>query len=513
SAKPEFGSGAAMICSYGDYTDVLLFRELGLKEIIAIDEDGKITDVGGIIAGLKVVEARKKIIDELNRKGLITKVEEIKHRTPVCERSGTPIEIIPMKEYYLKQIDLVPTLKNLAKGMIFHPEVHRQILLDWLDSIKIDWAISRRRYYATEIPVWYCKKCGEPHVPEPGPYYRPWKDKPPFKRCRRCDGEEFVGDSRTLDTWVDSSISPLYISKYLKDERLFNILYPTTLRPQAKDIIRTWLHYTILRCYQLTNKAPFKHVWIMGYGVDEKGERMSKSKGNVIDPIPILKKYGADTFRFWAASEARLGSDFRCSEKKIATVKNFLTKLWNISRFISSFPQPTEANLTPSDRWILGELSKLIDECLEGYRDFDFYIPSNKIREFSWNLFAAHYIEMVKPRAYGLGFSGEEQSAAWYTLHTCLRTILLLSAPIIPFITECIWQSLYSSESIHKQTFPKAEWDTKLTSLTKVLIDFNSKVWNMKKERGLSLRSQIHIEIPSELKIFERDLKAMHNIV
>ncbi|MEM1525051.1 MAG: class I tRNA ligase family protein, partial [Nitrososphaerales archaeon] len=388
-----------------------------------------------------------------------------------------------------------------------------QILLDWLNSIKIDWAISRRRYYATEIPVWYCKKCGEPHVPEPGPYYLPWKDKPPFDKCNRCGNNEFIGDTRTLDTWVDSSISPLYISEYLRDEKKFNILYPTTLRPQAKDIIRTWLHYTILRCYQLTNKAPFKHVWIMGYGVDEKGERMSKSKGNVIDPIPILKKYGADAFRLWAASEAKLGSDFRCSEKKIAAVKKFLTKLWNISRFISCFPQPIEVNLIPSDKWILGELSKLINDCFEGYRDFDFYIPANKIREFSWNLFASHYIEMVKARAYGLGFSSEEQKAAWYTLHTCLKTILLLSAPIIPFITEYIWRKLYSNESIHKQLFPEAKWSIELTSLTKSLINFNSKVWNMKKEKGLSLKDKIQIEIPNELKIFEKDLKVMHNIV
>lgn len=514
AANPEFGSGAAMICSYGDYTDVLLFRELGLEEIIAIDEEGRMTRESGLLEGLRVEEARERIVEELRKRGLLVKVERIMHRTPVCERSHTPIEIIPMKEYYLKQLDYLPKMRELAYKMIFHPDTHRQILLNWIDSVRIDWAISRRRYYATEVPVWYCKRCGEPHVPEPGRYYQPWRDKAPFEKCVKCGCEEFVGDTRTFDTWMDSSVSPLYITRYLRDEDFFKKTYPTTLRPQAKDIIRTWLYYTILRCHQLTGEAPFSHAWIMGYGVDEKGERMSKSKGNVIDPLPILRKYGADTFRFWSASEASLGSDFRCSEARIAGAKKFLTKLWNISRFISSFPQPQNAEPTATDRWILGELSRLIDACLDGYRDFNFFIPANRVREFTWNLFAAHYVEMVKPRAYGgEEFSTGEQEAAWHTLHTCLKTILLLLAPITPFIADCVWRKLYGGKSIHREGFPEARWDRSLTQLTTKLVEFDSNIWNMKKKAGLSLKDPIKVKIPEELKIFEKDLKAMHNIV
>ncbi len=512
-ARMDFGSGAAMVCSYGDYTDVRLFRELKLKEIVAIDEEGKLTKNAGKYAGLKVEEAREKIIEDLKKEGLILKVEEIVHSIPICERSKTPIEIIPMKEFYLKQKPFLREIKRLVKKIKFHPPEHKQILMNWIDSITIDWPISRRRYYGTEIPIWYCKRCGKANLPEPGAYYRPWKEKPPFKKCKFCKGKEFTGEQRTFDTWFDSSISALFISKFLEDKKFFKKVYPITIRPQAKDIVRTWLFYSLLRCFQLTKKLPFKHVWIMGYGVDEKGEKMSKSKGNVIDPLPLLKKYGADAFRFWGASEASLGYDFRCSERRIASASKFITKLWNIARFISQFPIPKKAKLEKTDRWILAELSNLIEACLKGYEDFNFFIPASKIREFAWNLFASHYVEMVKPRAYGQGFGKAKQRAAWFTLHTCLKTLLLLLAPITPFVCEAIWLKLYGKKSIFLERFPKARWKSKLSKFTQKLVEFNSEVWETKKKKGLSLKDSIKFEIPKELKIFEKDLRAMHNIV
>ena len=512
AAKPEFGSGAVMICSYGDHTDVQLFREFGLQEIVALNENGLMTENAKPYTGLKVSKAREQAIHDLAYKGLIVKEERIMHRTPICERSKTPIEIIPMGEYYVKQIDFIPTLQEIAGKMRFHPDMHKHILLNWLSSITIDWPVSRRRFYGTEIPIWYCKKCKKPNLPEPGKYYRPWKEDPPFKSCRYCNGNEFIGEDRTFDTWMDSSISPLFVTKYRKDENFFKTTYPTTIRPQAKDIVRTWLHYTVLRCYQLTGKAPFDHAWIMGYGVDERGERMSKSKGNVIDPFPIIKKYGADTFRFWSASEVNLGYDFRCSEQKIAGTQKFLTKLWNIARFISGFPLHDMTNLSASDRWILGELSLLIESCRKGYEEFNFFVPATSIREFTWNVFAAHYIEMVKPRAYGLGFDEEEKVSTWYTLHKSFSTILLLLSPILPFITDHLWRALYSGESIHKQRFPEQIWSTELANYTKQISDFNSFVWNSKKEKGMSLKDPIKINIPSELELFRKDLVAMHSI-
>jgi valyl-tRNA synthetase len=545
SAKPEFGSGAVMVCSYGDQNDVQLFRELGLKEIVALNENGFTTEAAGQkYAGLRVNQARARVIEDLKNADSIEKEESITHRTPLCERSKTPIEIIPLHDYYVKQLEFVPQLKELAFKLKFYPDMHRQILLKWLDSITIDWPVSRRRFYGTEIPIWYCNVCKEPNLaPSDGKYYRPWKDKPPFEKCEKCGTSSagFTGEDRTFDTWMDSSISPLYVTKFGRDKKTFDYAYPTEIRPQAKDIIRTWLHYTMLRCVQLTGKIPWHEAWIMGYGVDEKGEKMSKSKGNVLDPFPIIQKYGADTFRFWSASEANLGYDFRCSEQRIAGTQKFLSKLWNVGRFLSSFEVIEERpiqQLEASDRWILAELARLVEECRRGYSEYNFFVPANAIRDFTWHLFAAHYIEMVKGRAYNTEKNNNNNNdagkrSALYTLHRCFSTILLLIAPIIPFIAEELWTKMYSSETattIHRQamfrqeekfiTLPPGLEDTEMTKYTKQITDFNSVVWNKKKEtisketgKPLSLKDPIDISVPTELAQFEQDLKEMHNLL
>jgi len=513
SAQQEFGSGAVMVCSYGDQNDVALFRELGLEEIVVIGLDGRMTKAAGEYAGLKPKQARIKIIEDLEINGLVEKIEDIIHRTPVSERSKIPIEIIPMEEYYLKQKESVEKIKKLGQEITFYPTMHKQILMNWLESINIDWPISRRRYYGTEIPIWYCKNCSEPYVPEPGKYYRPWNEKCPISNCTKCNSTEFVGEERTFDTWMDSSISPLFVSKFNVDNEFFNKVYPAAIRPQAKDIVRTWLYYTLLRCEQLTGKKPWSEAWIMGYGLDEKGMKMSKSKGNAIDPLPLIEKLGADTFRFWSASEINHGYDFRCNEQKIESNKKFLSKLWNVSRFLSSFPVIESGTLTASDKWVLSELDNLVKECKKGYDEYNFFIPAIAIREFTWNLFAAHYIEMVKARAYGIGFSDEERDGAIFTLHKTLSTILKLLAPITPFITEHLWKILYSKESIHKQKQVEPENIETQSDITKEITEFNSKVWNEKKSQSLSLKDSIKIEIPKILEPFKKDLKSMHNLV
>jgi len=520
STKSDFGSGAVMVCSYGDLNDVQVFRELGLKEIIAIDQHGRISESGGIYSTLTIDNARKKIIEDLKNNGYIVKEESILHRIPICERSKSPVEIIPMQDYYIKQLIFLPKLREFSTSLTFYPESHRQILLNWLDSVAIDWPISRRRFYGTEIPIWYCNNCGEPLLPEPGKYYRPWKDKAPFDKCTKCGHNKFAGDERTFDTWMDSSISPLFVTKYSKDNDFFLNTFPTQIRPQAKDIVRTWLYYTMLRCYQLTDKLAWSDVWVMGYGVDEYGEKMSKSKGNVIDPFPIISRHGADTFRFWSAIEANHGQDFRCSEQKIVEAQKFLTKLWNIGRFVSSFEiiSSYESDLLSSDRWILGELSNLVNECVRGYKEYNFFIPASQIREFTWNIFASHYLELVKSRAYNDKVPNNRYSAL-YTLHKCFSVILLLLAPICPFITDKLWTTIYSQESIHVQKFPLHDKDYgDMCKFTKAIIDFNSLIWTKKREstnengKRYSLRDPIKAEIPNELNQFKDDLKEMHNI-
>jgi len=512
SVDMKFGSGAVMVCSYGDYHDVMLFREFRLKEVVAIDLDGKMTEVTGKYVGMTVKDARSQIIQDLQEAGVAVRVDQIQHRTPLCERSRTPIEIIPMEEFYLKQLEFRPMLKSLARKMEFHPDMHRRILMNWINSLTTDYPISRRRYYATEIPIWYCTKCSTPHLPKSGKYYRPWRDPAPFKRCKKCGNTKFVGETRTFDTWIDSSLSPLFITRFIKDRRFHQLTYPVTLRTQGKDIVRTWLYYTLLRCYLLTGRAPFKHAWIGGLGLDADGRAMRKSLGNFLDPEPLLERYGADAFRFWGAGEAGLGFDFRVSEDRIAGAGKFLTKLWNTARFISSFPQPGSAKLTPTDRWMLSELGKLITGCVRSYEQFDSFSVATRLREFLWNVFASHYIEMAKGRAYGDSASTEEQEAAWYTLHEVLRGMLLLLAPITPYLTDQVWRKIYGVKSIHLEMFPKPMKFAINQKVSQSILEFNTQLWKVKKDKGLALKDPVDAKIPDLLKPYEKDLVRMHHI-
>lgn len=507
-AKPEFGTGVAMMCSYGDQADVQLFRELNLEAVSAINTDGRMTDAAGKYAGMAIEEAREAIVEDLKEQGYVTREESVLHKTPMCSRSRTPVEFISMEEWYLKQIDFLEDLKKLTNEMEFHPPRTKQFLDSWFDALTIDWPISRRRYYHTEIPLWYCKTCNEVLVPKPGKYYRPWKEKAPFDYCPNCGGRDFRGEDRVFDTWMDSSNTNLVVTRYMKDTKFFEENFPCSLRPQGRDIVRTWLYYTLLKSYLVTGKKPFEHVFIHGMGLDEHGRAMHRTLGNIIHPGPVIEKNGADAFRYWAAAGTTPGDDFRISEPRIAGAKKFLTKFWNVARFISSFPQAEKGELKPTDEWILAEVNDLVKECRQAYSEFNLFIPANRVREFLWNVFAPHYVEMVKGRAY------QGDASCMYALHESLRIMLRLLAPITPFITEKIWREIYGG-SIHQTEMPvfTKERKSELSVLTQKLIEFNSMVWKEKKEKGVSLKSDISgIELPKDLMPFQKDLVRMHNL-
>ncbi|MCP4762918.1 MAG: class I tRNA ligase family protein, partial [archaeon] len=334
SASMEYGSGAVMICSFGDSTDVQLFRELKLKPIQAIDLEGKLTNEGGPYEGMSVDKAQEKIIFDLDMQGHLENSLKVRHKYPICERSKNRIEIILLKEYYVKQVEFIDDLRKMADEMEFHPKKNKTILLDWVNGVTIDWPISRRRFYHTEIPVWKCIECGEFHLPEPGKYYKPWCEDPPFKDepCKKC-GEKsgYIGEDKVFDTWMDSSNSGNFIIKYGQDDEFFKKNHPCSLRPQGREIVRTWLYYSMLKNRLLENKRAFDHVWISGLGMDKHGKKMSKSLGNVIDPDVIIEKGGVDAFRLWAATVSHVGDDFRIDEEKIINTGKVLTKYFNIS--------------------------------------------------------------------------------------------------------------------------------------------------------------------------------------
>jgi len=520
---PSFGTGLMMISTYGDLRDVRVVRELGLRPRLIITKDGHMNELAGPLKGLTISDARDKIVKLLREKGLLIKEEDLDEREiPVCWRCKTPIEIIHSKEFFLKQLDFKEDLLKIIDKIKFYPEMHKKRLIEWIMNLKMDWPISRSRYYATEIPLWRCSVCGEYILPEPGKYYRPWKDPPPVDRCPKCGAEKdkIIGETRVFDTWFDSSISSLYVSKWLKDQRFFEKASSNILRPQGYEIIRTWLYYSILRVYQLTGRPAFRYVRISGMGLDERGEAMHKSKGNIIDPEPYLERYGADAFRFWAAAAAKLGYDYRFNESILKTGSLFITKLYNIARFVSTFKLPSkeEISLREIDRSILAELNELIKKVRRSMDDMDVFEAIHAIYEFTWDIFASNYLELVKQRAYNNDgrYSENEQKAAWYTLHIVLSTVLRMLAPIMPFVTDYIWRRLYK-KSIHLERFPEPsdEYEKGDRRLIELAIKINSVIWRYKKSREMrfsqAIKKKIYIDNPLVEK-FKEELIDLHKI-
>jgi len=523
-ADPEKGSGLVMMCSAGDLTDIQFFREQRLKAVIAINKDGTMNEHAGLLQGLKVKAAREKIIEELKSKNLIAKQENIVHRTPVSERSKAEIEFIEMPEFYLKQLDIKKDIAKISKELAFYPEESRKILDSWIETISIDWPISRRRYYATPIPLWYADDLTA--IAVPGKYYVPWREQPP-QTCevmkngkvvgtvKDFPNKKWTGETRVLDTWFDSSISELYVLGYKRNNEFFSKAYPASLRPQGKEIVRTWLYYTILRGYLETGKACFKDVWVHQHICDKTGRKMSKSLGNIIDPSKLITSYGAEALRLWSATEGNLANqDLKCSEQKIQGEMKTLNKLLNVTRFILQFDKPDKKpELNALDQLYVDYIEDLIAFTDKNYSEYEFHKPMLKVRHFLWELLASNYIELVKNRAYNQNneYSEQETNAAKWTLHYLLKRLVTLAYPVIPQLCSTIGTAI--GIDLHNTEFPKANQGKSNLTLLDALVTFNGEIWKKKKEKGIALNATIEgISIPENLKIFEKDLKSCHKI-
>ena len=559
SVKADFGSGVLMVCSFGDQNDVSVFRELGLKPFQAIDLEGKMTEVSGPLHGLNVLDARKLAISILEDSGKLSSKENRLQDIPVSERGSNPVEIILLKEWYVKQTHVIDRLFELSSNCNFIPERNRQFLHDWMDGISIDWPISRRRWYHTEVPIWYSEDSTKVIVPPRGTYVQPWRDMPPTgSEVLDRETREFVafyddiaeslgkivGETKVFDTWMDSSNSNLFVSGYLNNPKMFERAFPTALRPQGKEIVRTWLYYTMLKSALLLDKPAFNNIWIDGLGMDPWGRKMSKSLGNGIDADSVLEcgaggrtgswkirgpggkqvslkanKIGSECFRLWKACEAQVGDDFHINPEEIES-KYFgiLTKIFNVARFASQFDVPDDLdnlpdNLSNEDRWILCVFDKMMGDVNNFWSEMDIYNATQTIKAFATGVFPGHWLEMSKSRLYD-----GDHGATW-TIHRIVRDLLISFSPVCPFFTDYLSTTLYGDSAVDATSFPlqviSSEIDTdSYLQLTDLLIDFNSSTWKIKKEQGLSLKSEIHgIRIPSELGQFEDALISMHNLI
>ena len=495
AVDPEFGSGIVMVCTIGDKEDLNWVFKYKLPIEMSIDEEGRMTKLCEAYQGMKIEEARQAVIKDLRKNKFLIKQEPLEQNVGACWRCKTPVEFINARQWFLKTLPFKKLVLEASNKMHWYPEFMKIRLEDWVNSLEWDWVISRQRYFATPIPLWECEQCEYVVVARPEDcYVDPTIAKPPVETCPKCGGP-LKSCEDVFDTWMDSSISPLYNTFWYRDDKKFKKLYPMSLRPQSHDIIRTWAFYTILRCTLLTDEIPFEDMMMGGFILSEDGTPMHASLGNVIDPLEILEKYGSDAFRCYASSCA-LGEDNPFRKKDVVRGVRLLRKIWNVYQFIGNIlpeKKPEKPPLQNIDVWILSKYSKLVKKCTELMDAFDYSQTMKEIEYFLWHEIADHYIELIKSSVY------EKQNAEsiQYTLYTLGLGLLKLFAPFLPHITEELYSEYFKQvegdESIHISAWPGPVLiDEKKEQAGEAVKSYVAQVRSYKSDQGIALNTPLN---------------------
>ncbi len=522
----QYGTGVVYYCTYGGVECIdWMLRHPEIKPIDIMAPDGTLKEEAGILKGLKSEQARQVIIKELEKSGNLVKSEKIKHIVNTHERCGTPIEYIRTEQWYIRYLDLKKDFLKAGRKLKWHPRHMRARYNNWIKGLKWDWCISRQRYFGVPFPLWYCKKCNEvilaniEYLP-----VDPLKDKP-NKNCK-CGSNDFIPEKDVLDTWATSSLTPQIAVELFKDKQIYSKLFPMSIRPQAHDIITFWLFNTVVKS-QLHHKTnPWHEAIISGHALDPHGKKMSKSLGNVIDPQDVLEKFGADALRFWSAG-SKLGDDLPYQEKDLVTGQKFSTKLWNASKFalmhLKDYKPNKRVKLQEIDKWLLSKLNKLIKNCTKAFDRYEYYKVKTDTEKFFWHIFCDNYLEIVKDRLYNKDkYPKEAYDSTRYTLYNALLSILKLIAPIMPYISDEIYQ-LYFSEIENRKSIHIASWprtsnkliNDKAEQTGDIAIEIISLVRKYKTEKKLSMTAPLkNIIISAEkykenIKDLESDIKSV----
>lgn len=500
-ADPEKGTGIVMCCTFGDQTDMEWQKAHKLPIVMAISKDGKMTKAAKAFEGLKVNEARKKIIEDLKKNKLLIKEKSIKHFVNVHERCKKEIEFLKTRQWFIKYLDLKDKMLEWGATLNWYPK-HMKIRYDhWVEGLQWDWLISRQRFFGVPFPVWYCKKCHEVILAkEESLPVDPIKDDPPVKKCPKCNSNEFEPEKDVLDTWTTSALSPQLAIDLFKGKKIHKKLFPMSLRPQAHDIITFWLFNTIVKSQLHFKKNPWYDVVISGHALDPKGKKMSKSLGNVIEPQEMIEKYSADALRFWAAG-SKLGDDLPFQEKDLVTGQKFITKIWNASKFtfmnLTGYENKNIKDLELIDAWILSKLSKIIKNSTESFEKYEYIRTKSDVENFFWHTFADNYLEIIKDRIYNEGKRGKgPRKSAQYALYTTLLSIIKMMAPIMPHITEELYQLYFKKsekdKSIHVSKWPSINLiDEKAEKVGDFFISILQDVRRAKSEKNLSMKKPV----------------------
>ncbi|MBE5745796.1 MAG: valine--tRNA ligase [Clostridiales bacterium] len=521
----EKGSGVVMCCTFGDNVDKEWQRKHNLEIKKCFTDDGRMTSLAQEFEGMKIIEARKQVIEKLKENDLLIKQENITHAVSTHDRCGTPIEIAVKKQWFIDVLSHKEELYQAGLNLNWYPKNMRARYLNWVENLAWNWCISRQRYFGVPFPVWYCKECGKVILADSKDLpVDPLKDMPKTK-CE-CGCTEFIPETDVMDTWATSSLTP-QISTDLETGLGFDdTMIPMNLRPNAHDNIRVWDFYTITKSLYHFKKLPWKDLMISGYVTSSDGSKLAKSKGNNTNsPQNIIKTYSADVTRYWANS-LTLGKDTAFSLVEFDNGKKLVNKIWNASKFVLSFLEnytPSDVKLEIMDKWILEKYKELyvrFNACLDKY---EIALALNELEKFFWN-FCDNYIEIVKRRLYNPDVYGIDAcNSAKYACYYVLLGVLKMFAPILPHITEEIYMDYFkdkeNTKSIHVSGYLNLglEFDKDLIENGNKVVDIVSSIRQYKSENKVSLKTFIEdITITSNITDFIRlaevDIKAVGSI-
>ena len=420
-----------------------------------MDSKGVINENGGKYCGMDRFEARKQIVKDLEAEGLLVKTEAYKHNVGTCQRCHTTVEPFVSKQWYVKMKPLAePAIEAVKKGDTrFIPQRFENIYFNWMENIQ-DWCISRQLWWGHRIPAYYCPDCGEMIVA---------REKPEV--CPKCGCKSLEQDQDTLDTWFSSALWPFSTLGWPEQTPELKYFYPTDVLVTGYDIIFFWVARMIFSGIEQMGEVPFRHVMIHGLVRDEQGRKMSKSLGNGIDPLEIIKDYGTDALRYSLISGNSPGNDQRFLTSKVEFARNFGNKIWNATRFVlmnfdedPDFSKIAKSKFTAEDRWILSSLNKVVKEVTENMERYELGVSLTKVTDFIWDLFCDWYIEIVKPRLFDA--DNKTRLECQYVLNKVLVTSMKLLHPFMPFITEEIYQQLFKdADSIMISEWPAYDKD------------------------------------------------------
>ena len=514
----EKGTGVVMCCTFGDQTDIEWYQAHNLDLRVAIDQSGTMTDLAGDYEGLATHEAREAIVEDIDDAGRLRDRWEIDHVVQVHERDDVPVEYRVTEQWYVDVLDKRKEYLEAGREMEWFPDKMFTRYKHWIDGLEWDWCISRQRSSGIPFPVWYCAECDTEILAEKSDLpVDPLSDEPPVDSCPECGASEFVPEDDVFDTWATSSLTPLINAGWDWDDEREEFtmerpeIYPMDLRPQGHDIISFWLFHTVIKCYEHTGEVPFDATMINGMVLDENREKMSKSKGNVVDPDTVLEEYPVDAARFWAAGSA-IGDDLPYQEKGLRAGEKLIRKLWNASKLVESLApevldQPDE--LTAIDRWLLAELDATIAETTDFLENREFSKARDTLRTFFWGTFCDDYLEIAKQRL----DDGEDRSAV-YTLRTAHERFLKLFAPQLAHVTEELYRDMYDSEtSLHLTAWPdlldiEADREGGAAAMSVV-----GALRKYKSDRQLPLNAELGaVEVYGPIEGFEDDIRGVMHV-